>query len=493
MQKTPPTRTALVLLAGLAAYGVVLLALVGAVPGGSDTSGYFNEARLFARGRIQTDVRVLPGLPPGEAPPYLYVPLGFRPATDGPARIVPTYPPGLPLLLLVPAAKLVGWRHAGDLVLVLHSLAGIALTYALGRRCGLPAPWCLLGAAVLAASPLYLYTSLWAMSDVPATAWATAAVLAAWKSRERPAWALAAGACLAVAFLVRPNDFLILVPMALAIGPSPLRLVAVGIAALPGIAAWMEINRSAYGAYLQSGYGAIGNEFHSNLVAGTLAYCARWLPRLASPIVVAAPAIVLFLRHRTRPAAILLSWFLVYVGFFLPYRFTHENWWYLRYLLPAAPALIVAGLVVIEAGYARLITRPPSNWARALTAALLLGAVAVEVGEIGPLDAWRIGRGERKYGQVADWLQGHVPPAAAVVACQFSGSLFYYTGLTLLRMDQMDAATAPRVLSAAQSAGTPVYAVVFPFEQAQLKSIPGPWALVGAVDDVTVWRRGPPP
>jgi hypothetical protein len=492
MQNTPVTRTALLLLAGLAAYGAVLLALVGAVPGGSDTSGYFNEARLFARGRIHADARFLPGLPPGEAPPYLYVPLGFRPATDGPARLVPTYPPGLPLLL-IPAARLVGWRHAGDLVLVLHSLAGIALTYALGRRCGLPAPWSLLGAAVLAASPLYLYTSLWALSDVPATAWATAAVLAAWKSRERPAWALAAGACLAVAFLVRPNNFLILVPMALAIGPSPLRLLAVGITALPGIAAWMEINRNAYGAYLQSGYGAIGAEFHSSLVAGTLAYCARWLPLLASPIVIAAPAIVLFLRHRTRPAAILASWFLVYLAFFLPYRWTHENWWFLRYLLPAAPALIVAALVVIEAGYARVAARRPGNAVRALMAAALLAAVAVEIGEIGPLEAWTIGRGERKYGRVADWLRGHVPPNAAVVASQFSGSLFYYTGLTLLRTDQLDPATAPRAFSAARSAGRPLYAVLFPFEQAQLKAIPGPWSQVGAIDDVTVWRLGPPP
>jgi hypothetical protein len=331
------------------------------------------------------------------------------------------------------------------------------------------------------------------MSDVPATAWAAAAVLAAWKSRERPAWACAAGACFAVAFLVRPNNFLILLPMALAFGPSPLRLVGAGIAALPGIAAWMEINRSAYGAYLQSGYGAIGNEFHSNLVAGTLAYCVRWLPLLASPIVIAAPAIVLFLRDRTRPAAILASWILVYAGFFLPYRFTHENWWYLRYLLPAAPALLVAGLVVIEAGYARLAARRPGNGVRALAAAVLLGAVAVEAGEIGPLDAWTIGRGERKYGRVAEWLQGHVPPNAAVVATQFSGSLFYYTGFTLLRMDQLDAATAPLVFSAAQSAGAPVYGVIFPFERAALEAIPGPWSLVGTVDDVTVWRRGPGP
>ena len=85
--------------------------------------------------------------------------------------MVPTYPPGLPLLL-VPAALVAGWDHAGDLVLIVHSLAGIALAFALGRACGLSGSWSLVGAAVLAASPLYLFTSLQALSDVPATAWA---------------------------------------------------------------------------------------------------------------------------------------------------------------------------------------------------------------------------------------------------------------------------------------------------------------------------------
>ena len=254
------SRTELGLCAGLLAYGAILLALIGAVPGGSDTSGYFNEARLFARHRIHADMRVLPGIPAKEAPPYLYVPLGFRPAADGSARMVPTYPPGLSLLL-VPVARIVGWRHAGDVLLLLHSLAGIALTFALGRMCGLSGPWSLLGAAVLAASPLYLYSSLWALSDVPATVWATAAVVAAWKGRERMSWALASGVCIAVAFLVRPSNFLIVVPVVLAIGLSPGRLAVAGLAALPGVGAWMVVNRTAYGGPSRADTGRLRMSF----------------------------------------------------------------------------------------------------------------------------------------------------------------------------------------------------------------------------------------
>ncbi len=490
----PPSitsRTGYGLCAGLLAYGAILYVLIGAVPGGSDTSGYFNEARLFARFRIHADMRVIPGIPPREAPAYLYVPLGFRPVTDGSARMVPTYPPGLSLLL-VPVARLVGWRHAGDVLLLLHSLAGIALTFALGRMCGLPAPWSLLGAAVLAASPLYLYSSLWALSDVPATVWATAAVVAAWKGRERTAWALVSGICIAVAFLVRPSNFLIVAPVVLAIGLSPGRLAVAALAALPGVAAWMAINRTAYGDAWQSGYGAIGNEFHAGLVSSTLAYCARWLPVLLSPIVIASPAILLFLRQRPRVAAVLAAWAAAFVAFYLPYRWTHENWWFLRFLLPAAPALIVAALIVLQQCFEKLQARFPEKWARTLPVLVLFVAVVSEASQIGPLGAWTIGRGEQKYGRVADWLVAHVPRNSAIIAHQFSGSLFYYTNLALVRADQMDPPTAERVRAAARSAGMPLYAVLFSFELGTLKEMPGAWALVGTVDDVTIWRCDPP-
>ena len=111
-----------------------------------------------------------------------------------------------------------------------------------------------------------------------------------------------------------------------------------------------------------------------------------------------------------------------------------------------------------------------------------------EASQIGPLDAWAIGRGERKYSRVADWLDARVPRNSAVIAHQFSGALFYYTNLTLLRADQMDPPAAGRVREAARSAGIPLYAVLFPFELGTLKGVPGPWALAGTVDDVTIWR-----
>jgi hypothetical protein len=472
---------------GLLGYAVLLFILIGAVPGGSDNSGYFNEARLLAHGRMHVPMRTLAGLPAGEIP-FLYAPLGFKPAADATAQLVPTYPPGLPLLL-VPTARLIGWDHAGDAILLIHSLAGIALVFALGRICGLPGSWSLAGSAILAASPLYLYTSLQALSDVPATAWATAAVVASLRSRERDAWALAAGGCISVAFLVRPNNFLIALPVAIAVGMSPRRLFLVALGALPGIAAWMAINRAAYGAALQSGYGSIGNEFHTALIPGTLSFCLRWLPLLLSPIILFAPSILAFLGRIPRVTGVLVSWAFAYIAFFSAYRWTHEQWWFLRLLLPAAPALIVAGLVVPQQWFERVRQLHPAPLLRLLPVLLVIAAIGVEAGQRGPLrEARAIGHGERKYGRVAAWLRAHVPANAALAVSQTSGALFYFTDFTLLRYDAVNPGVARRAEDTLRSEGRPLYAALFPFEEPALSSLPGHWDRVTSVDDVSIWR-----
>ncbi len=473
---------------GLLGYAVLLCVLIGAVPSGSDNSGYFNEARLFAQGRIHAPQRTLPGLRADKTPPYLYIPLGFKPTEDGTATMVPTYPPGLPLLL-VPAALVAGWDHAGDMVLLLHSLAGIALVFALGRICGLPGSWALVGAAVLAASPLYLFLSLQALSDVPATVWATGAVIAAMKSREGSRWALVSGACISIGFLLRPTNFLIAVPVALAAGASPRRLLFIALGSLPGIAAWMGINHVAYGNVLESGYGAIGNEFHAGLVPGTLGYCARWLPRLLSPIVIIAPLILAFYRSWPRVTAVLASWAAVYIAFYAPYRWTHQQWWFLRFLLPAAPALIVAGLLVTHRLLEKAKGRCPEYVRLALPALVLFFTVGVELRQTAPLrEARALGDGERKYGTVSRWLEAHVPANSAIAVFQASGALYYFTDFTLLRLDQMAPPVFDRVRVCVTTEGRPLYAVLFPFDVGALDKLPGRWVHVASVDDVGIWR-----
>ncbi len=487
MPATTPSGARIGLGVGLLGYAVILIILIGAVPGGSDNSGYFNEARLLAHGRVHTPMRTLAGIPAAEVP-YLYVPLGFKPAGGADGQLVPTYPPGLPLLL-VSASSIAGWDHAGDLVLIIHSLAGLALVFALGRACGLPGAWALAGAAILAASPLYLFTSLQALSDVPAAAWATAAVVAAMRSRERTGWALASGACISVGLLIRPNNFLIAIPVVIAMGLSPRRVALMALGSLPGVLAFMAINRAAYGSPLEVGYGAIGNEFHTSLIFGTLGFYVRWLPLLLSPVVLFAPSILALLGRAPRLTCVLASWALAYGGFFSAYRWTHEQWWFLRFLLPAAPALIVSGLLVPYLWLEWVKELRPRALARLLPLFLIPACICVELGQSGPFgEARSIGHGERKYGRVSRWLSDHAPKDSAVVASQASGALFYFTSFTLLRYEDMSPSISQRAEVALQSKGRPLYAVLFPFEEGVLNRLPGKWDHVVSVDDVSIWR-----
>jgi hypothetical protein len=487
MPLTTSSRSAFGLWVALLAYGAVLAVLIGAAPGGSDGSGYFNEARLFSHLRIHEPLRVLPGIPYGVARPLLYNPLGYRPAVDGTPQLVPTYSPGLPLMLVV-ASRIIGWRHAGDAVLLLHSLAGLVLTYMLGRRFGLGRGWSFAAVVLLAISPLYLFMSLWAMSDVPSMVWATAAVVAAWNCREKPMWALASGVCAAVAFLVRPTNFLIAVPMLIVIGPSPRRLLLAAMGGLPGVAAWMAINHAAYGAYLQSGYGALGGEFHESLVPGTLRFCLKWLPVILSPLVIASPAILGFLGSRTRIAVALVAWAVLYIAFYSPYRWTQEAWWFLRFLLPAAPALMVAGMIVLQWVCEALRELIPAAVRTILIAAMFLTGAWAEARQIRPLHAWSIGHGEEKYGRVADWLKANVPKNSAIIAEQFSGATYYFTNYVLIRSDELDHGMADKVREAMHSEGRPVYMVVFPAERHFVAEMPGKWIQVSSVEDVLIWR-----
>jgi hypothetical protein len=481
--------------AGLLLYAILILGNINACAGGSDSSGYLNHARLLASGRVHVPVRAIQGLPPDRAPSYLYMPLGFKPAPHGDG-IVPTYPPGLPLLVAA-AAPFAGWDRACDLVIVIHSLLGLLLVFALGRSFGLEPAWALLGAVIAAASPLYLTYSLQAMSDVPALAWTTAAILAAWRSSRTQAgvrsggWALAAGAAFAMAVLIRPTNILALAPLLIALGLSVRRLSFFVLGGLPGAVFFALHSLAAYGHPLATGYGDATVLFDATFVGPTLVHYLRWLPALFTPVVFLVAALPWAGGAARRPAAIMGSWTVAYLAFYCSYYCTHETWWYLRFVLPAAPALVVGGLLVAHRWAA---AGKPAAWSsgrrRLVFASALIAILAFESFWSRKLDALSVGRGEATYPMCAEWLRQHLPKDAVVVAMQESGSIFYYTDFTFVRWDQMQGPDARRVIEVCASAHRPVYASLFDWEtdDALRKRMPGAWSRIGEVRNVTIWR-----
>lgn len=470
----------------LALYAVFLADHVTACAAGADSSGYLNHARLLAGGGLRVEPRELPELSGTGFPVLAYLPLGFICAPDG-RGFVPSYPPGLPLLIAA-AAPIAGWDNAANVVMVFHALLGVLLVFALGRELGLSRPGAAVGALIVAVSPVYVFMALLAMSDVPALVWTTAAVLFAWRSREKPAWAFAAGAAAALAVLIRPSDALVLGPLAFVLGRGPGRWLRVAAGGLPGALFLAAQNRALYGRILATGYPGAAPLFGGRWMCPTLLSYARWLPILFTPVVVlGALAAPWLLRKEPRKAGTLAAWALAFAVFYAFYASTHETWWYSRFLLPAAPAFVVGGLWAAES-FLRRICSP--RWNLGLVAGAAIAVLAnglVWTWKLGALDS---SRGERVYPQTVAWLRESLPADAVLAVMQLSGSVEYYSDFTFVRWDALDHGDYATLLAAARAGGRPVYAALFPFEtEAALREhMPDRWLRVGACRQVEVWR-----
>ena len=495
----PPTKSrphfALLGVIALAAagYGWFIYQHCSPYAGGSDSAGYLNSARLLVSGHVAEPVRTVPGLAPPEWSYYFHQSLGciVNPQTG---RWVPSYPIGLPMHYAL-ASLLAGFEKAARLVNVFNALAAGVLLYALGRQLGLARGWALAGTALLWACPVWIYQSLQPMSDSIATTWGLAAILCAWRGRERPAWEPAAGAVFAMAVLVRPTSLLLLLPLAVILGLRWRSWLGFALGGLPFALGLGYYNFSAYGGILASGYNqgdqhildAFGREFFS----GNLRHFAAWIPRLLSlPLVAAAVLGLPWLVRRTpRQGLMLAAWFAAFVGFYSCYFCAGEAWWYLRFLLPAFPAVILAGLLALQFSSTRLLG--PTAW---LAPTAVLGLCLVLQSNLAKeLRVTGVRGSEHHYWLAGNYVREQVPADAILLTWQLSGSSLFYNTQPIVRWDLTEPVDFARLCRAAAALHRPIYAPLFAFEKAALqKKLGGAWVAVGHPGIVTVWRLAAP-
>jgi hypothetical protein len=481
----------LVFAVGLVVYGVFLANFEGAYAGGSDSSGYLECARLLSAGRVRTEFREIPGLPAAHLPEYTYVPLGFKPSiTKG--QMVPTYPIGLPLIIAA-IASVSGWDLAPHIALWLHAMAGVVLMFLLVRLSGLAPGWALLGAMLLALCPLYLMYAVQMMSDLPATTWAMATVLTAWLARSHRGWAPVAGVAFGMAVLVRPTNILLIAPVAIALDLDWRRWLAFGLGGLPWAVLQALFNQAAYGHPLASGYGRIDGLFQWDVFSVTLWHYVLWLPLLLTPFGLLALGLPWVARRAPRWSALLTAWAIPLLGIYAFYYYTHETWWYLRFVMPAFPALWLAALLVAQALAGRWGLAGVTAGRRGLCAGLALGLVLAAF--LGQWDhrnqPYHTGRGERAYLAAIETLRSTLPPGAVIAAMQASGALFYYADYPVVRWDQIRPDTFPRIADACAAARRPLFALLLPFEEQRAfpeRLLPGTWEKIWTVRDFTLWR-----
>jgi hypothetical protein len=266
---------------------------------------------------------------------------------------------------------------------------------------------------------------------------------------------------------------------------------------VPGAVLLLGYNAAVYGTPVATGYSDHAELFAWAHVLPSFRNYAAWLPIVLTPIGALSAALPA-LRHRApRETTTLIVWAAAFLTLYAFYLYTQSTWWYLRFVLPAFPALIVAALLVArDVVLPRLAVSAPSWIARGASAtawpALLTAAILAHNGWWAErLVALEAGRGERKYYDVAQLTRSRLPPNAVVFAMQGSGALLYYTDFPVLRWDYLAPETLRRLQAEALAGGRPIYAVIFPFDMelnAFKDHLHGRWARIASVDDVTIWE-----
>lgn len=487
----------------VAAYAAFVAWYHAPYAGGSDSSGYLNSAQLILQGRISTPLRLPDSLPPDLLRKDAFIPLGFRPDVTG-REMVPTYPVGLPLHLAA-IGWLTGLETASRILGVAMALAFPALLYLTSRQFGVRPAWSFGVAALGALSPLTVLFALQPMSDLLAAIWVVAAILCARSAERGSGWALGAGAALAIAVLVRPTNLLCAIPALLALPARPRAWLAFGLGGLPGALFQAWYNHALYGAYATTGYGGeVGVLFSWQHVAPSLWHYALWVPVVASPLAAAAFALP-WAGIPRRDKLVLGAWAGILFGFYTAYAYTNDAWWYMRFLLPAIPALGIAAALVLQSAplpswflASRLL--PPGTPAgevargRVLQMPLALLAFIFATGwmchwsrrfQISGTELY-----ERGYPLTGRWVAQSLPADGVLLGQQVSGALLYYTSRPFLIPDWFSAEECARLETWLAQNRRSLYAALYPHEEAAVwRQFPGRWEKLAQFRHTAIWHR----
>jgi hypothetical protein len=419
--------------------------------GGSDSSCYVLQAEAFARGRLALTDSLSQILP--DATPAMFAPAGFVPSRIAPFAAVPICGPGLALFM---SAVSFAGRDAVFLVVPAFAAVAVWVTFLIGRRVD-DAVTGAMAAVLLATSPILLYQSVQPMSDVPATALWLAA-LALLSGSENQDWRrIAAGICASAAVLTRPNVALIVLPL-LALLRDRRAFLSFAVGAIPGAAAMAWLNAARYGSSLTSGYGTTDILFSLAHIGPNLARYPRWLLETETPFVLAAvfaPWWAMGSRTRhPRLVIVLISAIVLTAATYLAYT-VFDDWWYIRFLLPALPAAFILSVPVWLEPARRY---PRGRVVAAIAIGTALGAWHVHVARthrVFDLQAL-----ESRFVVTGTYVARALPPNAVVLAVQQSGSVRYYGARSTLAWDAIPPDALDRTIGELRGAGRAVFIVL---------------------------------
>lgn len=458
--------------AGIAA-GLLAVAIVWNTwtVGGSDSHCYAAQARAFASGATHLRQPLALAAPWTDAT-RTFAPVGFLPSAHVRGEFVPVCAPGYPLLLapLVALAPMLQFLVAPAAATVL-----VLAAYVFTRRlCDDPLA-AVAAAALCAGTPVVLFQSMQPMTDVPAAAALSAAAALA---LARPSRAAAAGAALGLCLVMRPNLLPAALPFLLWTRPQSrsFLLGLVPVAALVPI-----LNSLVYGSPFTTGYGDASSLFSLAQVPTNLWRYSSWALETMTPIVVLGLAAPWLMRgagwpaERCRYGLALLALVIVVVACYAAY-IPFDEWWYLRFLLPAVPALWALTAAAVFA-----LMTPATRTGAAVAFLALVVVAGLSVREARRLRVFDVWRSEQRLTATAEYLAQHVPRLAAI-AIQPNGAISYRLGQPVVSWDALPPSALEPAIDWLRLRGFHPLAVVDQEEEQQFRARFAAHSAVGALD-----------
>jgi len=243
------------------------------------------------------------------------------------------------------------------------------------------------------------------------------------------------------------------------------RLVSVAAGLVPGVALTAIVNLMWHGSPFASGYGSVRVLLSLSRIGTNALRYSGWLVT-TSPIAAAGGAALVWLVIRATGAArrVFLLLFVAAIAAWLPYLLydTFDEWWYLRFLLPAWPPMCVAAAVALDAARAR--------------GRLAATAVVLVVAGAGLAGLWVSQRrgifalNERRYATVARMVATATEPSAVILTVQHSGTVRFYGGRQTLRWDVLDPASLDAAVDWLAAQHRHPYLLIEDWEEPQFES-----------------------
>ena len=433
--------------------------------GGADSYGYISQASLWLRGNLIVDQPIARTVPWPDAD-WTFSPLGYRPGLEN-GTIVPIFPAGLPIVMAL--LQGIAGPRAVFLAVPLLGAAIVLATARLATRMWNPAAGAV-AALLVAFRPAVLSSLMWPMSDVPAAAWWALALFLATGAGVPSA--AGSGLATALAILTRPNlvglavapamYFAVRIRQTVSDRPRAIaRLEVFTVLSMLGCLAVAAIHTRLYGSPFKSGYGDVSRVYSLSQipasVPGLASHPLRFEPILLLLGLAGAVALV---RRRGRAdvrataglAIGMIGLVLLSYAFYPP----SPDWWYLRFLLPAYPALAALG----GAGTLCLAELAPTRWRMLVVSVVCACVVMTGLWEAADRGVFEFRNAESRYATVAGFVVRSLPPNAAFLAFQQSAGLRHYAGRMTLRFDLLQPKWFDTAITKMRARGYRPYVIV---------------------------------